>query len=166
MLPKVPFLLETFTHDCAVGTIAIGCSWQVHDICTLLFLPVPVQIVITPDDRHFYVNSSVLLTCAAYGTPLPTITWSKEGRTLTDVTVRNDVVVKNGTKFVRSILQFCSTQVARHVQYACTADNEVTNDTATFQLTTQGTPPPGHLWYRGVLQLTLCGVMACMLCSP
>ena len=94
--------------------------------------------MITPDDRQFYVNSTVLLTCVAYGTPLPAITWSKGGSSLTDVTVYNDVVVKSRTNFVRSILRFCSTKSTDSGQYTCTADNEFTNDSTTFQLTSQG----------------------------
>jgi len=50
------------------------CSWQLHDIVSyFFFLLVPVRIVITPDDRQFYV----LLIYVAYGTLLPATTWSK-----------------------------------------------------------------------------------------
>lgn len=116
---------------------------------------VPVQIVIKPADKQLYRNSTVLLTCVAYGLPLPTLTWSKAGNNVTNGTVHNNMVVKSGVTFVRSILQLCNTTVADSGQYTCTAHNEITITSTNFNLNVEGIERP-HMHESGRK-----GVMSC-----
>ena len=113
--------------------------------------------MIKPADKRLYQNSTVLLTCVAYGVPLPTLTWSKAGNSVTNGTVRNDMVVKGGVTFVRSVLQLCETTVADSGQYTCTADNEITIANANFHLTVEGIERPHmHEGRRKGLRVIMC----------
>ena len=136
----------TWDGETTLAYIVCMC-WKIYNsatshisllICHSFLSPVPAQIVIKPADKRLYQNSTVLLTCVAYGFPLPTLTWSKARNSVTNGTVRNDIVVKGGVTFVRSVLQLCGTTVADSGQYTCTADNEITIANANFRLTVEG----------------------------
>ena len=51
------------------------------------------------------------------------------------ITIFEETLSESGVTFVKSILQVCSVQPSMTGEYSCTSQNEVGNETATFQLT-------------------------------
>ena len=93
----------------------------------------PAAVIVAPSDTYAIFNSSVFLTCAASGYPLPTITWYKEGERVDDT---DDIQTQEVSqeRFVKSTLVLCSVQET--ATYNCSASNgisggEVTSVTAT-----------------------------------
>ena len=100
-----------------------------------------MSLVIHPEDTKVELGSSVLLHCVSYGAPPAPIIWSKDGITLSNdskITITEWVVSENGLTFVRSAMELCSAEVADGGIYSCTADNGITNDGFSFDVTIVG----------------------------
>ena len=87
----------------------------------------PAAIVVRPPaDLAAIAGQTVLLTCIAYGSPVPSITWtaSTQDIDLTDK-VSYQAVTVNETNFQVAFLQLCDITSANAAEYTCTASNGV-----------------------------------------
>ena len=82
------------------------------------------------------------MICAAYGDPLPSITWNRAGSVLNSssgVTIYEKVVTEGGLNFAKSILRICGAVVSDTDEYNCTANNTVRTESISFKLAVQAT---------------------------
>ena len=92
----------------------------------------PAAIVLRPPENN-QVNEgdSIRITCAAYGSPVPDIYWSKPGclkmsNDTNNVYVYSDMYSMWNVTMRWSTLQICSAGADDATQYSCWADNGVT----------------------------------------
>ena len=81
-------------------------------------------------------GNTITFVCVASGDPNPSISWNRGNTVLNNdshITIYEELVTENGVIFVQSILELCA-QEADAGQYSCSADNTVSNDTASFVL--------------------------------
>ena len=107
----------------------------------------PVAIVIAPPDTVVMAGSTVILTCVAFGYPLPnSITWSRSNgqdppyviENSTDyVNIYSQEVEQGGAVFLQSILELCGVTEEYSGNYSCYAVSSAGNDSASFQLIVQ-----------------------------
>jgi len=102
----------------------------------------PAQVVLHPAiDTQIEAGSTVLLTCVAYGVPLPSLSWSRNGSFLSlndsHVTVYPQVVADSGSGvvFMKSIVKLCRSQLTDAGIYSCSAENELGMHNFSFQVT-------------------------------
>ena len=109
-------------------------SWDLE----LTSLPAPPELVIVPNSKAVDYNSTVLIACVAYGLPLPSISFTKDGQAVDNssglLTITNEVVTEGGVEFVQSILEICSTGVENTGVYNCTATNDQGTDSRSWTL--------------------------------
>ena len=98
----------------------------------------PAAIAVFPEDSSVYVGDSIILSCVAYGLPLPTITWLKGGESLVNVTLRDSELVTPHVTFTRSTLQLCAVQLPDSTQYTCQATNNFSAVDASFSMSVKG----------------------------
>ena len=76
-------------------------------------------------------GDSIELTCVAYGTPVPSLSWSRHGcssisnSTTEDVFVFTEIVTVNSTIMRRSTLKICNAGEDDSGEYSCSAYNGV-----------------------------------------
>lgn len=97
----------------------------------------PATIVIAPAQPEHTSGGRLTLTCAAYGEPLPTITWSLPNMGISNFTAfaeQSDLVNINTTvidgMFVVSLLELCDVNYTSGWLaggFVCEADNGVTD---------------------------------------
>ena len=78
-----------------------------------------------------------MFVCVAYGYPLPSLTWEKDGTLLKNQsrsTIYEEQVVENGETFVQSILVICSLEQDDAAGYNCSASNNISSASASFEL--------------------------------
>ena len=78
----------------------------------------------------------MLFHCTATGTPLPNVTWTVNGTSLTNNsqnTIYSEIVMEGGIRFIKSVLEICDVQY-NGTQYSCDAQNTAGNDSVNFQL--------------------------------
>ena len=85
-------------------------------------------------------GDTLTLSCVGYGNPLPSVFWSRSdtNQVLTNssqMSIFEETLSESGVTFVKSILQVCSVQPSMTGEYSCTSQNELGNETATFELT-------------------------------
>ena len=94
----------------------------------------PPAIVVHPPAYSTAVAAqTVRLTCAAYGVPTPTISWSKASGNITAMMQDSNSGVRgywqsvtvNGTEFAVSVLEICGVGSFHTDEYSCWADNGV-----------------------------------------
>jgi len=79
-------------------------------------------------------NTIALLTCVASGSPLPSITWRKNGSALhniSDAYIFETRITSHQFTFVKSVLEICSNSSN---EFCCTADNVIENSTVSFDV--------------------------------
>jgi len=103
-----------------------------------LNLTAPAAIAVFPEDSSVYVGDTTILSCVAYGLPLPTITWLKEEQPLVNVTVSEGELVTPHVTFARSTLQLCAVQLPDHTHYTCQATSNFSAANATFSVSVKG----------------------------
>ena len=83
-----------------------------------------------------------MFVCVAYGYPVPSLTWEKDGTLLknqSQSTIYEEQVVANGETFVQSILVICSLEQEDTAKYNCSATNGISSASASFDLTVNRT---------------------------
>jgi len=103
----------------------VYCLWLKQVSYTPANLQTTAEIVIHPElQTEVEADSTVVLTCAAVGRPLPLIHWTRNGTTLVDNTtvMYQKLVTEGGITFVRSFLQTCATNSNN---FSCIANNTV-----------------------------------------
>ena len=78
-----------------------------------------------------------MFVCVAYGYPVPSLTWEKDGTLLKNQsrsTIYEEQVVENGVTFVQSILEVCSLEQDDAAQYNCNTSNNISSASASFEL--------------------------------
>ena len=84
-------------------------------------------------------GDGVTLTCVAHGSPIPDITWFREGDQQIDNQTSN-VVLHEGLielanlTFVESIIRLCPVDMNDIGEYNCYANNSIGNDSFVFQV--------------------------------
>jgi len=79
-------------------------------------------------------NTSALFTCVASGSPLPSVTWRRNGSTLhniSDAYIFETRITSHQFTFVKSVLEICGNSSD---EFSCTADNMIENDTFSFHV--------------------------------
>lgn len=93
---------------------------------------VPPTIVLRPPvDNTVNQGESIQITCVAYGSPIPSIYWSKPGclrmgNNTNNIYVFSDMITVSNVTMHRSMLQICNADTDDNTQYSCWADNGVT----------------------------------------
>ena len=113
----------------------------------------PVQILQSPEDLIVAAGNLLGVACIAFGDPLPSISWSKDGAALennTQITILENLVAtidpeiityerrvnKSGVMFVRSVMQIHHVRLIDRGQYSCSAHNGFTNASSSSFLVT------------------------------
>lgn len=118
---------------------------------TLSLFTEPAIIVSKPSAPLLSEGSRLSISCAAYGYPLPTITWSSDALGVTDfaavegndnsIRIYNTTYEDNtGNVFVISILELCDGDPMYLTDITCSADNELN---LVSDLAIVSTIPPG-----------------------
>lgn len=94
------------------------------------YLPEPVVVSELPAEVGANVGYSASVVCSAYGTPTPSITWTKDGSQLATSNVVISTITVNNT-YVESTLTIQVASTADHGQYTCEASNQLPNGTVT-----------------------------------
>ena len=102
-------------------------------------------MVVYPEDTVVLAGDSVLLTCVGYGVPQPSISWERDGETITEDGSKfhrvESALVVEGSVFVRSSLLLCNTSQTDSGNYSCSASNTIREpDTVDFNLTIKSEP--------------------------
>ena len=125
----------------------------------------PSGLVVHPEDTVVIAGSTVMLTCVAFGEPLPSITWSLDGANVTNDT-RTEIIemrtTRNGRPFIKSVLQICGVGESDAGRYNCTAVNVVNTDSADFSLTVISEPATLVMVPEDIV--TLAGVSVTLTC--
>ena len=87
------------------------------------------MVVVYPEDAVVLAGDSLLLTCVGYGLPPPSLSWQKNGETISaddaKFSLRETRVVVEGAEFVRSSLLLCNTSEEDTGNYSCSANNTI-----------------------------------------
>ncbi len=111
----------------------------------------PPSIVVRPPPNADAVEygTTIEAVCVAYGSPLPTITWTKQGcadiTCTTNARVFSEIVTYGDVSYRKSILQLCSVDESNSGSYICSAMNGVdgegtTPNSFTWELNVNGRP--------------------------
>ena len=92
----------------------------------------PVMISELPAVIGANVGYSPSVVCSAFGTPTPSISWTKDGAAVASSMISTMQV--NNT-YVQSTLTIVSASTTDHGQYTCTASNQLPNGTVTKSTT-------------------------------
>ena len=79
-----------------------------------------------------------MFVCVAYGYPVPSLTWERDGTPLSNQSrsiIYEELVVENQLTFVQSILVVCSLEQDDTAHYNCSASNNISFASASFNLT-------------------------------
>ena len=79
-----------------------------------------------------------MFVCVAYGYPVPSLTWERDGTPLSNgsrSTIYEELVVEGGVNYAQSILVICSLEQDDAAQYNCSASNNISTTSGSFDLT-------------------------------
>ena len=120
-------------------------------LCESIAQNAPAAIVVHPPAYSTAVaTQTVRMTCAAYGSPTPSIAWTKANGDLSILlsnsyayTAYNQTLTVNGTEFAISVLEICGVDATDTDEYSCIASNGVSgtgiaNNVANFFLSVSG----------------------------
>ena len=114
-------------------------------------IPEPPSIVVRPpsDGAAVEYGSTIEAVCVAYGNPLPTVTWSKQGcadiSCSTNAQVFTEVISYGDVSYRKSVLHLCSVDESNSGSYTCSAKNGIDGEgvaakSFTWQLTVNARP--------------------------
>ena len=98
------------------------------------------QIVIFPSNTNVREGYTVLLTCVAYGDPIPNLTWSKDGEELSNtsrISLFSSILEEGGLQYPQLTLEICASELEDAGTYTCTAANENGTDSSYLELTVE-----------------------------
>ena len=83
--------------------------------------PVAPTVVASPTTRSVSEGNSVLMVCAGYGYPVPSITWYRNGQPVVPgrVTITNRIANYNGALVAESTMKICGAGEEDHGSYYC-----------------------------------------------
>ena len=95
---------------------------------TLPTQPLAPSLVAVPSNQSISEGNSVIMTCAGYGYPYPTITWYRNGQPLGSnlagrVSITSNIVNYNGALVSESIMKICGAAEEDHGVYFCSASS-------------------------------------------
>lgn len=99
-------------------------------------------ILLYPGDTEASAQSSLVLTCVAFGIPAPEIVWEHNNLTLTSPhsNITTEIFSNDTGLFAVSVLNLCNVELSDSGQYSCLASNSGMNtETRSFTLNIQGT---------------------------
>ena len=111
----------------------------------------PSVVVRPPSDTTVDYGSTVEAVCIAYGNPVPTITWNKDGCSdiscITNAKMFSEVVTYGDVSFRKSTLQLCNVDGSNTGSYSCSASNGIGGEgvapgSYSWQLTVNPKPVP------------------------
>ena len=94
--------------------------------------------MIISESTPITAGNTGVFVCVAHGCPVPSLTWSRDGTPLGNSprsTILEELVNENGVTFVQSILVICSLEQDDTAQYNCSASNNISFASASFNLT-------------------------------
>ena len=110
-------------------------------------LSVP-QILFHPESTvNVISNEGVTLTCVVFSSPVPDVTWFRNGNQTVDNETANafvteSLIQQSDITFVESILEICPVEVGDAGEYGCQATNVNGMQSVVFQVVvTQGSYP-------------------------
>ena len=92
-----------------------------------------VQLTSVPSNDTVDLCTNITFTCEGYGAPAPNITWKHSDVPLSMAIVNRSESL-NGTTYISSNLSINNLQYQKGGLYMCCIQNELGNDTATFNL--------------------------------
>lgn len=106
--------------------------------CTYIALPRSAEILLHPEDSvQVEAGMGVTLTCVVYGSPLPEVTWTREGERIensSDAAMYQTYLEHLNNTLVQSLLELCPALAGN---YGCSATNTHGDDTVSFQVAVQ-----------------------------
>ena len=81
------------------------------------------------------VGDTVILSCAGFGDPIPSVTWYMENIQLSNssqVTIYTELLTQVGVDFVHSILEICNMGETTVGEYSCTVSNAFGDTSSNF----------------------------------
>ena len=106
-----------------------------------IYCSFPAEVVVHPEAvTEFKGGSTVLLTCAASGLPLPSLSWTQHSTELNNGSrfiIHQRLVTEAGISFITSILEVCSANAST---YNCSADHHNGGDffTSVIEIQAEG----------------------------
>lgn len=97
-----------------------------YSLRNFLLFAAPPQIVISPGNSSVEAGNTIILSCAGFGDPIPSVTWNMGSIQLSNssqITIYTEVVTEVGFDFVHSILEVCNVDEATSGEYSCTVGN-------------------------------------------
>ena len=95
--------------------------------------------MIISESTPITAGNTGVFVCVAHGCPVPSLTWSRDGIPLGNSSrstiFEEQLVNENVVTFVQSILAICSLEQDDTAQYNCSASNNVSFASASFNLT-------------------------------
>ena len=117
------FTIDDFGSYSCRATNIYGQAEQ-NWIVSIVQLPIPPQLLTSPNDITVTAGNTVYMTCSSYGYPYPSFTWRKDGQIIQSEGFYNiETIVKNynGAKVSVSTLKICGADVEQLGSYTCEA---------------------------------------------
>ena len=122
-----------------------------------IYYPIDTSIMVISESATIAAGSMGMFECVAYGYPAPSLTWDRDGTPLSNgsrSTIYEELVVANGKTFVQSILVICSLEQDDAAKYNCSASNNISTTSGSFNLTV-----------NSIRMYTLAIIRSCLTCK-
>lgn len=111
-----------------------NCNTHAH----IFHLIAPPERVTQPTDTSLNSGDTIQFLCSAFGNPLPSITWKKDGNILFNSTnvIITDEAITDTT--IQSTLSLINVSIDDNAVYTCDASNSVGNNSGNFSVEVLG----------------------------